>query len=376
MEVKVAQEVLQKAVAQVSKIVMAKPSYPILSNILVNVTSEGIMTLTTTDLDITISVSCGVDAKQNGRFTVPAKTFSDFVGFLPKLEVVLKQEKDKVRVLCGKHEALFPVIPPEEFPEIPQVGEEEEPLVTVKASVIKPVLDKVIFSCSHDISRPIFATVCFEPVDDTLYLVGVDGFRLSRVIMKADIKEGTNSFMIPYDALEEVSRFIEEDDELKIFQVKKGHHIVLKYSTVTIASREVEGVYPDYKSVLPKEEKTKIILSTEEFLNGVKVAKLFTADNVANRVELVFENGNLVIRSEGSEIGENKTEIEVESFEGENFSAAFNGSFLTDVLSRISTDKVVFATFAPSSDEKLRGGIFKELNNENFLHIVMPLASK
>jgi len=372
MKIEIDQEVLSKALSYLSRIVSNRPSYPILSNLLLDANKNGTVSFSATNLDITLTVRSGAEVKAEGKITCPAKTLSDFVSFLSSGPVTLATDADKLLVSSGAHKATFSTIPTEEFPELPAVTKDSSTVLVMSGKVFKEIVDRVSFACAKDLSRPIFSAVLFEPAAEQIVWVGLDGHRLSKVTSEMKVESKVGNLLIPAEALDEVARSITEDEELTIYSVKKGQHVVIKYGTIDLATRQIEGVYPDYKVALPKEEKSKLVLSTEEFLNAVKMARLFSSDELANRIEISYAKEKLTISSSGSKVGENTTVLSAEG-EGEDFKAAFNAQFLTDILSRVTTEKVEFSTFVPATDDKLRGGVFREEGNSDFFHIVMPL---
>jgi DNA polymerase-3 subunit beta len=202
--------------------------------------------------------------------------------------------------------------------------------------------------------------------------VGLDGHRLSKITTENSFDPKIGKLLIPADAMEEVAHAVAEEDDVVVYLLKKSQQVVLKYATIELAARQVEGAYPDYKVALPKEEKTKLILSNGELLKAVKMAQLFSSEESANRVEFSYEKDKLTIASSGGKVGENTTVLEAKG-DGEGFKAAFNAHFLSEILSRIHSEQVVFSTFIPATDDKLRGGVFREEENDNFFHLVMPL---
>lgn len=372
MKVTVDQNVINEALSYVSRIVTTRPSYPVLSNILIDAKKAGAIHLSSTNLDLTLTVQCGAEVKDPGIITAPAKTLSDFVSFLPDGTVTLETEKDKLTVSSASHNATFSTIPVEEFPELPETSVDQKPVMTISGKIFKEVVDKVSFACAKDLSRPIFSAVLVEPAQELMNWVGLDGHRMSKYIVEVKFEKDAEKLLIPADAMEEVARSVGEDDEVMMFTVKKGQQVVMKYGTIELAARQVEGVFPDYKVAMPKDEKTELVLNTEEFLNAVKMARLFSSEETANRVELEYAENAIKIGSSGSKVGENETVLPVKG-DGESFKAAFNAQFLTDILTRIQSEKVKFSTFVPATDEKLRGGVFREIKNEDYFHIVMPL---
>lgn len=372
MKIEIDQEVLSKALSYLSRIVSTRPSYPVLSNLLLDANKNGTVAFSATNLDLTLTVRSGAEVKGEGKITCPAKTLSDFVSFLSSGPVTIATDGDKLNVTSGSHKAVFSTIPVEEFPELPEVTKDSSTVLVMPGKTFKEIIEKVTFACSKDLSRPIFSAVLFEPAAEQVVWVGLDGHRLSKVITDMKVESKSENLLIPAEALDEVGRSVSEDEDVTIYSVKKGQHVVLKYGTIDLATRQVEGVYPDYKVALPKEEKSKLTLSTEEFLNAIKMARLFSSDELANRIEMSYGKDKLTISSSGSKVGENTTILEVEG-EGEEFKAAFNAQFLTDILSRVVSEKVEFSTFVPATDEKLRGGVFREEGNNDFFHIVMPL---
>lgn len=370
------QENLSKVLNPVSRIVSTKPTLPILGNVLLEVAS-GQVKLSATDLDIGLNTWVGADAEVEGSVTVSARTFSEFINSLPKGSLEIELSGNQLAVRSKNNSASFNIIPADEFP--PVSGAEGSPFTTIQAGLLKKAIEQVVFSAALDDARPALTGIQFESAGKNLSMVGVDGYRLSKKVLKLEKAIDKFSPLVPAKALIELSRIItDEEDELEegveIYYLKDKNQIIFKYKEYELGTRLVDAKFPSYAEIIPSDHKTRVIIRTRDLTGAVKIINIFARSIIGNKcvIDVMPDDGKISIQAALAEVGENQSEIEAKG-EGEPLVVAFSAKYLSDMLNNIDTDYIIFESSGPAMP-----GVFipcdeKGAADESYLHIIMPM---
>jgi DNA polymerase-3 subunit beta len=383
MKVSCLQENLAKGLSIVGRAVATRSTLPILSNIMLSA-EEGRLKLSATNLEIGINHWIGAKVDEEGATTVPARLLTDFVNSLPpeRIDMALTVRTQTLNLKCARFEANIKGIDAQEFPIIPTAGDEEGEAGLLTCSLgpatLRYMIDQVIFAAATDESRPILTGVLTRFEGDTLTLAAADGFRLSVRTAPLDppVSEPTG-LIIPARSLSELARIIqsydgEEETPVKVIITPHRNQILFHMPNVDLVSQLIEGNFPDYNQIIPKERATRTVVDTTDFLRAVKTANIFARD-AANIVRLQVTPGSelipaqMILTASSAEVGDNVGQIDATT-EGEPIEIAFNARYLIDVLSVMDTDRVVLETNIPSSP-----GVFKPVGVEGFLCVIMPM---
>ncbi|MEO6728311.1 MAG: DNA polymerase III subunit beta [Candidatus Dojkabacteria bacterium] len=380
MKITLNHEKLSKLLNYASKAVSSKPNIPILSNVKLDVTKNDLK-LSATNLDMGINVWIPGVVETEGSITVSAKFLADFVSASTSDNVELELKETVLQVKTSKSKANFNTIPATEFPVLPQLTETK--FFSIESKELLKSLDKVIFSCSTDMSpgkiqqTGVLFEVVSEDGKDELYLIGLDGFRLSKrnVKVKDLNKELTsNQVIVPARYLQEMMKIVSDMtdvDVVDIFLSENKSQIIFKIDEIEFSVRLLEGPYPDYKRILPDGSAFSFEVEKKEFESAIKVISTFARSNLAYKTlfDLDIENKQVKLKSSVADVGENETAIGVENVEGESdLNAAYNLRYLQDIVAHISGEKLKFETKGP-----LAASVFRDLGDEKFMHILMPL---
>lgn len=367
MKLSILQENFSKGLITASRSVASKPSLPILANILLE-TEKGQLKLSATNLETGINLWLGAKIEKEGKITIPAKILTEFISSLPPGKIDLEVRQTNLFVSSGLFKASFAGASASEFPKIPTF--EEKPILVFKKEFFSPALSQVAFAAASDEGRPVLTGVLLKKEKETISLIATDGYRLSVKKAKATTMNLEDNLLIPAKTLLEVSRIIQEEKgdekEVKIALSKEKSQVVFALNQIEISSRLIEGEFPDFEKIIPKETTIQAVFDKEEFLRGVKIASIFAREQ-ANIVKLKIEKGNLKISAEMSQIGENESQVEAKT-KGEPLEIAFNCRFLLDFLNSCSQEEIVF-----ESSGALNPGVFKGVEDDSFLHIIMPV---
>ncbi|MDD5427883.1 MAG: DNA polymerase III subunit beta [Candidatus Omnitrophica bacterium] len=355
-------DVLLKGVQEVQSAISSKSSLPILSNILVEATEDNIV-LTTTDLDIGITSKIMVKPQVTGAITIPAKKFSDIIKELPDSEPISISVKKNnlVNIECGKSIFKIMGLPKEEFPQLPEFKDKDSMVLQQKK--LKTMMRLTAFAISHDESRYVLNGVLFVIKPSYIRLVATDGRRLAVVEDKVQLpKTLERKFIVPTKAVNELDKSLGDEGDVKIFF--SDNQIFFDMGKTRLVSRLIEGEFPNYEQVIPKEAKDKILVSKNVFLSAVKRAALFTNQDSA-AIKMDLGKDKIVISKSTPYLGEARVEIDAE-YKGKDIAVGFNPDYLTDLLKNIDEETIAFEVTDPDKPGVVRIGA-------EYIYVVLPM---
>ena len=360
MKIRVLKENFIKNIQHVQNIILSKSSLPILSNMLIEA-EKNIVKLTGRDLDIGISSALETTVEEEGSITIPAKRFNDIIKELPDEDITISTMKNNSMVIkCSKCFFKIMGLPKEDFPKLPEF--KDEPSVIIKQGVLKSMLGMVYFSMSHDETRYILNGALFLFKNKKLTIVTTDGKRMGFV--KKDIeKDGLNkAIIIPSKTIYELNRILEEDGDVKI--IFSENQVRFELKNITIVSRLIEGEFPNYEQVVPKEAQEKVGINRELFLDGVRRAALLTTQD-SQSVKLEILKNKMVVSKTSPNIGETREEIDV-VYTGPEITIGFNPHYIMDVLKVVPKDEIGLEIMGPDKPAVIR-------IEDWFLYLVLPM---
>jgi len=361
MEIKILKTDLIKTIQTVQNIISTRSNLPILANILIEAGNNN-LTLTTTDLDIGIISTTTSEIEEEGALSVPAKRFNEIIKELPEEEVLISTMKNNSMVIkSGKCFFKILGLPKEEFPKLPEFI--NKPQLTMEQSVLKNMLNMTHFSISHDETRYILNGALFLFKDNKLTIVTTDGKRLS--LIKGDVKENIppeKPFIVPAKTVYELIRILKDENNVEI--VFNGSQVKFRIDDTIIISRLIEGEFPNYEQVIPKESKEKLTIQREEFLFGVRRASLLTTQD-SQSIKIDILKNKIIISKSNPNIGEAREEIEV-AYKGPEMTIGFNPVYLMDVLKVLPRDELELEIFAPDKPAVIR-------IEDWYIYLVLPM---
>jgi len=378
MKLECTQEHLAEGLTVVGRVVPSKSTLPVLSNVLLT-TRDGELQLTANNLELSVAHRVPAAVESEGDITLPARLLADYVALLDhgqKVQLELNTKTHKVHLACGRYEANVAGIDAEDFPPVPAVSGGSS--FTVPAGLLKQAISEVVFAAAPDDTRPVLAGVLVKVGGGALTLAAADGVRLA--VRTVDLPESGPelTMIVPAKTLTEVARLLSdsEDEQVAINTTANGNQIYFAFGKTEITSRLIEGQFPDYNRIIPADSKTKIKLSTGDFLRATRAAAVFARDNsMIVRLECSppKENadlalGSVMVKSTSAEMGDNEGTLDA-SVDGEDTQIAFNGRYLRDALEAIDTPEVILQITGPSSP-----GIIKPASESNgYIHVIMPM---
>ena len=368
MEIEVEQSRLAKALSAVSRVAAgARATLPILNNVLIKVDNKKV-TLTTTNLDMAVVDYLPTSKSKDGVMTVPARLLAEFVSNLPKGEIVnIKNSGDKVVVSASKYSSVINGAPADDFPELPEIDDKKAVIYKMGVEDFKTSINEVIMATSNDTTRPILTGVYFNTKDDILYIAATDGYRLAEKKFIEKVKSEVAA-VVPASSLQEVLRSITEDvDEIEILFDET--QVRFRLGEIEITSKLLDGSFPDYRMLVPRDFKMTLTLDKTELTRVVKLAALFARNSSGSIVcEAKEEKKVFSVYAVANELGENDSEIDYPDITN-NAKSIVNARYLIDALNVLSGDKVEFS-YTEGGMEPI---ILKNAGSLDYTHLIMPL---
>ncbi len=366
MEIKIIQEKLAKALSNVSRVAAgSRAALPILSNTLIRV-DENKVSLTTTNLDMAVVSYLPATQCKNGVVTVPARLVADFVSNLPRGEVVeITAEAEKVTIKAAGYSSTINGAPADDFPELPEIDDSKAVKFQMGAEEFKAGLSQVMIAASNDMTRPALTGVYFNTFEGALYLAATDGYRLAerKFIEKV---ESEVAAVVPASSLQEVLRSLNDDvEEIEILFDET--QVRFRLGEIEVTSKLIDGSFPDYRQLIPKETEIGLELARDELVRITKLAALFAKEVGGSIVcQTSTESGGFIVASVANELGENSSEIKTEV--GADGKVTLNSRFLLDALNVLGAKEIEFGF-----SNKLDPVVLRNKGDGDYVHIIMPL---
>jgi DNA polymerase-3 subunit beta len=364
MKIQILQENLVKALSRTGRIISTKTQLPILQNVQL-ITDEGMLRVTATNMETTVSCSVGAKEEKEGGLCVSSKLLTELVLSLPSETVILEDKGGALTVSTTRMHAVLPGIPSGEFPPIQLLHGKHE--YKFEKDFLKKVFGKVLFAAATDEGRPILTGVKITYDKGDLTLAATDGYRLS--FTRAPYEKGELlNMVVPARSLGEVYKVIGEEKDGVVVSMSKTEEGLLLFSIgdTKIVTRLIDGEYPNYEKIIPKSHTTRMRADANIFTSAVKSASIFARDN-ANIVKLHLEEKGATVSANTPQVGQNTVDVDA-TVEGEGGDIAFNSRFLLDFLNNFDGEEIVFEMTG-----SLNPGVFKATKNDTFLHIIMPV---
>ena len=371
MKFKINRDHFSNGLAQVLNVVGSKAAMPILSNVLIEAEKDHI-SLTTTNLDLGIRCKIKAEVKESGTVTLPVKRLATIVRELPNVDVSFDSSTShQVKIASGGSNFRIMGISAEEFPKLPDSGDDKT--FTLEQGELATMLSNVSYAQSTDETRYILNGVYFNFKEGKLALVATDGRRLALVSKEMAVPSGSGgAIILPAKTVAELLRLLGKGEKLKVafnerraaFQIETGKDASGLTDSIYLFSKVVEGNYPNYQQVIPKETHQRIKLERELFLQCVHRAALVTSEK-SNSVKIKLSANLLEITAASPDFGESHESMAI-SYSGPDLQVAFNPQFVMDPLRALTKDEVFFEL-----KDEVSPGVFKTL--ESFVCVIMPV---
>ncbi len=375
MKFKVNREFFLTGIKQVANVVSSKPQMAVLNNVLIKA-EKGKLFLTTTNLELGVCCSVKADVEAEGSITLPVKKLAEIAANSSQEISFESTDSQNATIRSGRTVyGRLNGLKAEDFPPLPSFVNQHSFEVSPQELLV--MLKSVSYAQSTDENRYILNSVFFNFADGKLTLVATDGRRLALIARDVKMeKEDEGHIILPAKTVAELEKLLNQGKSVKIsfndrqaaFDISTAEDSEARglSGSIYLVSKIVEGSYPNYKQVIPKETEHRIKIERELMLDAVRRVKVMTTDK-HNSVKLRISENNIEVSGQSSEYGEAKESIEVD-YSGAEVQIGFNPEFLLSPLSNLTKDEIFF-----EFKDEMSPGVFKTL--DNFLCVVMPLRA-
>jgi DNA polymerase-3 subunit beta len=365
MEFKIQKEEFLRGLYLAHGIADRKSTLPILANVLLRTEGKDKILCGATDLNVTTVVTLGAKVEKEGGLTVEARKLFEIVKGLPGDEVAVRRtEQSWAEIRSGKVEFKLVGMPDRDYPKLPSIQEAET--VKVDSATLREMIAKTIFSVSLDETRQHLAGVLFESDGTSARMVSTDGHRLSKVgrPLPGGPKLATG-ILIPRKGVVELRRAIETREAPCAIGVHQGN-FVLKADDVGISVKLIDGQFPPYDQVIPKDNDRALVLSRLALLDALRRVSLMSSDKTQG-VRFAVEKGKLRIESDNPDLGAAKEEIDV-PYKGSPVQIGFNARYFIELVSEMETPEVRLELSG-----ELDPGVVRPADGSDYVGVVMPM---
>lgn len=323
-----------------------------------------------TDLDIALNGPLNAEILQKGSLCIPAKKLFEIAREVEGEILLEAQDNNWIKVTSGKSTFKLMGLPESDFPALPEVSKAEE--ITIKAGMLKEMIEKTIYATGESDTRYTLNGLLLHFIPGkkniTFKMVGTDGHRLSVISMQisGQISE-EKKLILPKKAALELKKLIEgSSDNITAYLDK--NHVFFSMDDVMLTSRLIEGTYPNYEQVIPKNNDKEVAIDKVSFLKALRRTSIMSRERT-NAVRLDLEEGKITLISMNPDIGEAREEIAAQ-YKGEQMTVGYNARYMMDILQVIAGDTVVLLLQEPLSPT-----IIQEPDKKDYVCVVMPMRT-
>jgi DNA polymerase III subunit beta len=362
MDVQVSREPLLRAMQLVQNIVEPRQTLPILANVLLDARADGLQ-IAATDLEVGARVAVPATVSQPGAVTLAARKLLELVRELPAQPSIHMTREDSgwVRVECGSGRFRLVGLPADEYPPLDMNG--GDGWVAVDGVKLRAMLTRTAYAMSQDESRPFLNGLYFVLRKHELRLVATDGHRLALARLSVDA-ETEMTGIVPRKAVQEMSRVLGSADGAAV--ALRDNQFFLRTPGFTLASKLIEGQFPNYEQVLPKAHPRRLTVEREGLMAALRRVSV-VADDRTRPVRFVAGEGRVRLRAESQETGEATEELAAE-FPGEELTIGFNARYLLDAVGPMEGERV-----ALELKDALSPGVLRSATDDAYLCVIMPM---
>lgn len=363
---------LHNGLAAVSASIPSKTTLPVLSNILFETDGDGVW-MSGTDLDVSVRVKVPAEVHESGTLTAPGKKLQEITRELPSAPVEISTRGDQIALECGRSSFKLNGLPADEFPSLPQL--DFQAAVRVGGEELHRLIQHTAFAVSTEESRPILNGVLWELREGSMRMVATNGHRLARMgVATGPGSVGSTDFIVPPAALSQVQRLLKDADEIEVAWdagadgAARKNHLGFRSGSTEVYTRLIEGSYPNYEQVIPKDN-DKVATVDKKTLESAVRRMAVVASDQTHRIRLRFEPDRVHLNVLTPDLGEGSDELEL-AYDGDEIEIGFNANYLLEVLRYMPTDEVKMSFKAPE-----RAATLEPLGDDalDYLCLVMPL---
>jgi len=370
MEITVSKADLLKELTATQGVVERKTTIPILSNFLFEAAGDR-LSLTATDLDLSLRTSCPVKVKKEGACTIPARKLYDYVKLLPDGDITIRLlENHWVNIRSGRSNTKMVGMARANFPSLPAFP--TAGVVKIPAPVLRNMIAKTIFAISNEESRYTLNGALMVLKPESITMVATDGHRLAHIENTAQKFEGVSGEMktlVPKKAMAELNGLLQAADVEMVDFAKDESTLFFRIGGRLLTSRQLTGQFPNFEAVLPRDNTKSVTVRSEEIASAIQRVAQF-ADERSGAIKLRLDKSGITVSSSSTETGESEDQIET-PYQADPLTIGFNSQYLLDFLKATASGEVRLEFKDPQSAGQMR----PEENDDGYKYryIIMPM---
>src|SRR5216684_7212110 len=369
MDITVSKSDLLKELTATQGVVERKTTIPILSNFLFEAAGDR-LSITATDLDLSLRTSCAAKVKKDGSCTIPARKLYDYVKLLGDGEISIKLlENHWVQIRSGRSNTKMVGMARANFPALPAFPAESA--ISLPAQVLRQLIGKTIFSISSEESRYTLNGALMVLKPESITMVATDGHRLAHIERSGEKFDGVSGEMktlIPKKAMDELKSLLDSTDAETIEFAKDESTLYFRIGPRLLTSRQLTGQFPNFEAVLPKDNNKSVTLPGNDLSAAISRVAQF-ADERSRAVRLRLEKGEVKLSASSTETGESEDSLET-GYQGDSLTVGFNAQYILDFLKAVGAGDVKLEFKDPQSAGQLRPA---DSEDYKYRYIVMPM---
>lgn len=366
MKIEVIRERLVDAIQKAEKVTSKNTTLPVLKCVLLEAKGSSLF-VRSTNLDIGLEIHVPAKVQTEGVVAVPGSIIASFLNQLSQEKsVTLELTEGSLKITTQKNSTSIKTMSPDEYPSIPRVDEDSSKTFKIGSRELVSGLKAVWYSSATSTIKPELSSVRVYPQDNSLVFVATDGFRLAE--KKIPIKNIPDfvHILIPVKNAAEIIRIFDGLDEEVNLLIDENQIAVISES-IYLVSRTIEGNFPDYKAIIPKEFATDVVFLKQDFLNALKISTIFSDAFFHIKFSIKPEEHSLQIITKNNDVGESSTSVQA-TLSGQSMDINFNYRYINDSMISLSSDSLNFAFSGPN-----RPLVIRPVGDTSFMYLVMPM---
>ncbi len=370
MKLQIEQSVFLTLLSRTQNIVEKRNTMPILINVLLDAEGSSLR-IYATDLEVSLTDQVSALIETPGRVAVNAKSLFDILKEIPSGSIEIeKRDNNWLNIRQNQIESNIVGISPDEYPVFPSFSTES--FIKLDSAILSEMIEKTIYSVSNDETRYHLNGVYFHPYKEGgkrgFRMVATDGHRLS-LIERNSGEEGDRlgevGIIIPRKGLNEIRKLLDQVDR-PIEMAIDGAQLIVRSGTTVLMIRLVEGKYPNYQQLIPRDLTQQMLVNRTALLSSLKRVSLFS-NQKSKGVTLSLSKNRMEISSNSPELGDAKETIDVD-YTGRDLRIAFNAKYILDVLNSMHEETVQM-----QFNDQLSPGLVRPINDDSYTCVVMPM---
>lgn len=358
---------LLKHLQGISGVLSTSNTLPILDNFLFEI-HDGRLTVSASDLETTMRTSLDVEAKEEGKIAIPAKLLLDVLKNLPDqpCTFLVNDETFAVEIAYDNGKSKMVGFDGDDFPRTPAL--EQSSSIRISGSILSNAINKTLFATGVDDLRPVMSGVFCEFSPESITFVATDAHKLVRYTRTDSQADGSSSFILPKKPLNLLKGNLKGDEEVKLEY--NDSNAVFTFNDTILVCRLIDGKYPNYEAVIPKENPNVLMIDRLQFLSSIKRVSIF-ANKTTHQIKLKLAGAELALSAEDIDFANEANERLTCNYSGEDMEIGFNSRFLMEMLNNIDSSEIRLEMSEPSRAGLLIPADMAE--DEDILMLVMPV---